>query len=125
VHAVVQRMLRKIWDHLLDQSESQKDALSAKLISAEREIKKLLDRILEASVPSVIAAYEQRIGQLEQEKLLIREKLTTKAAPRTSFDDTVRTALVFLSNPWNLWSAERFEDHKTVLKLTFADGLRY
>ncbi|WP_323042959.1 hypothetical protein [Gemmobacter sp.] len=36
-----------------------------------------------------------------------------------------RTALDFLANPWKLWKSERLEDKQTVLKLAFADRLRY
>lgn len=45
--------------------------------------------------------------------------------PAASFDKTLRTALDFLANPWKLWKSERLEDKQTVLKLAFADRLRY
>ena len=42
-----------------------------------------------------------------------------------SFDETVRTTLDFLSNPWKLWASGRLEDRRAVLKLAFADRLVY
>jgi len=46
-------------------------------------------------------------------------------SPGRSFDETLRTSLDFLANPCNLWSSERLEQKKTVLKLAFADRLSY
>ncbi|MCB1381104.1 MAG: recombinase family protein, partial [Alphaproteobacteria bacterium] len=123
--AVARKMLRKWWDYLLAQSGAQTKALSERAAEIDRDIKKTLDRILNASVPTVISAFEQRIDQLEKEKLLIKEKMSSGGRPKSSFDDTVRTALAFLANPWNLWASERLEDRRTVLKLAFADRLSY
>ncbi|WP_248127530.1 hypothetical protein [Brucella pituitosa] len=91
----------------------------------ERQVSQFLERILDASVPSVIGAYEDRVRKLEEEKLAIRESMATVARPVSSFDNTLRTALEFLSNPWNLWNSERLEDRRAVLKLMFSDHLRY
>ncbi|MGA0542951.1 hypothetical protein ACO2Q5_20320 [Neotabrizicola sp. VNH66] len=85
----------------------------------------LLERILDASLPSVIAAYEKKISRLEDEKLLIREKMATATRPASSLDKTPRTALDFLANPWKLWKSDRLEDKQTVLKLAFADRPRH
>ncbi|MBN9345402.1 MAG: hypothetical protein J0I48_04235 [Devosia sp.] len=48
---------------------------------------------MDASIPSVIAAYESRIAALERDKLAVAEKLAHGIQPRASFDDTLRTAL--------------------------------
>ena len=50
---IARKMLRKWWDYLLAQSEARKKALEGKLEEIDRDIAKLLDRILDASVPSV------------------------------------------------------------------------
>ncbi|MFF9554193.1 recombinase, partial [Methylobacterium fujisawaense] len=42
-----------------------------------------------------------------------------------SFDLRLRTALGFLANPCQLWQNGMLEDRRAVLKLTFADRLRY
>ena len=76
-------------------------------------------------MPSVIGAYEDKVRTLESDKLLIKEKLASAGQPVSSFDNTLRTALAFFANPCKLWSSERLEDRRTVLKLTFPDRLRY
>ncbi|WP_371347239.1 hypothetical protein [Ancylobacter sp. IITR112] len=123
--SIAERMLRKWWDHLAQGSQSQAKAIGAQLIKIDRDIEKLLDRVVDASVPSVIAAYEDRIRALEEEKIVLREKASKLGRPASSFDDTLRTALEFLSNPWNLWDSGRLEDRRAVLKLAFAERLRY
>ena len=110
-------------DYLAQGSQPQAKAIGAQLIKIDRDIEKLFDRVVDASVPSVIAAYEDRIRSLEEEKIVLREKASKLARPASSFDDTLRTAMAFLSNPWNLWDSERLEDRRAVLKLAFAERL--
>lgn len=122
---VATAMFRELWDHRLAQSQTQAKALGAQIIKIEKQVSQLLERNLDATVPSVIDVYEDRIRKLEEEKILAREQIAAAGRPVSSFDDTLRTALNFLSSPWNLWASERLEDRRTVLKLTVADRLRY
>ena len=122
---VASAMFRDLWDHQLSHAKSHKKALEQQLTKIDRQVNQLLERIVNVSQPGVIAAYEEKIAGLERDKLLIRENMTNAVRPRTGFEGTLRTALAFLSNPWNLWSSGQLEDRKTVLKLTFAQRLRY
>ena len=91
----------------------------------DKEIDALLDRVVDASLPSVINAYETRIRRFEEQKLLLQEKLANCAPPASNFDDALRTALDFLANHWNLWQSDHLDDRRTVLKLTFSERLAY
>ena len=122
---IVVKMLRKLWDHQQSQGATMAKALSAQLIKIERQAATLLERIIDAQVPSVIAAYEERIRALEEEKVVVRERIATTKRPAQDFDKKVRTALGFLASPCHLWRSERLEDKKTVLKLAFAKRLQY
>lgn len=122
---IARRMFADLWAHRAQQAETQAKAMTAQLAKVEKQVAQLLERILDASLPSVISAYEEKISRLEEEKLLIREKMASARRPASSFDKTLRTALDFLANPWKLWKSERLEDKQTVLKLAFADRLRY
>ena len=73
----------------------------------------------------VISAYEARIQSLENEKLVIREKIAMSVKPRAPFETTFRTAMDFLSKPVKLWLSGDPKQQKTVLKLTFAKQLSY
>ena len=122
---IARKMFADLWAHRQKQADAQAKAMKGQLAKIETQVGQYLDRILAASVPSVIAAIEERVRKLEEEKLAIHEKMALAKRPASSFEDTLRTALEFLSNPWNLWKSERLEDKQTVLKLAFADRLRY
>jgi site-specific DNA recombinase len=85
----------------------------------------LLDRIVEAKTQLVAHALEERVEKLTKEKLALGENIASGGQPLRSFDQSLRTALTFLSNPWKLWSFDRIECKRTVLKLAFADNLHY
>ncbi len=125
VFRVARKMFKDLWDHRLAYAKSQSQALKVELAKVESQVGQLLERILDANVPSVIAAYERRIEQLETEKHLIKERIANSDRPATGFEETLRTALDFLSNPWNLWCSGRLQERRTVLKLVFSEKLRY
>ena len=122
---VAVRMFKELWDYRLSNAKGQAKALAAQLAKVEKQIGQYVERILDVSVPAVISAYETRIQKLEEDKLLIKEKMANVGHPKSGFDETLRTALAFLSNPWNLWVSGRLEDRKAVLKLAFAKRLEY
>ncbi len=62
-------------------AHSQVKAMGEHLAKIERGVDKLLERTLDASVPSVIAAYEERVRRLESEKMVLKERMTKKRVP--------------------------------------------
>jgi len=122
---VASAMLEEIWNRRLTQAGAERKALAAKLKQLEHEVTQFLDRIVETRVPSVIAAYENRVRKIELEKLTIKDRMAAIERPASSFNDTLRTALDFLASPWNLWNSSRLDDRRTVLKLTFVERLQY
>ncbi len=91
----------------------------------EKQIDGLLDRIVDASMPSVVSAYEKRLARLEQDKLVTQEKLGKTAEPNHSFDQLFELACAFLANPWKLWESGQLTLQRTVLKLAFAERITY
>lgn len=118
-------MLRKWWDGLAANVKDQAKALQAHITKIERDVDKLLERIVDVSEPRVIAKFEERIRDLEDEKIIAKERAAKSLRPASDFDDTLRTALTFLANPWNLWASKDFDGRRAVLKLMFAERLRY
>ena len=125
VFSVASRMFSELWDHKISQAKAQSVALKRELQKVEADISQFLDRILKTDVPSVIGAYEQKIKQLEEKRLLVKERLASDSRPVSKFEDTLRTALEFLSNPCILWRSDKLGDRRAALKLTFSDRLRY
>ena len=96
-----------------------------KLKLIDKQIEQLVDRIMEASTPAVITKYEQRIDQLEKEKLILQEKLSIEPKNRKTFEELFELAMTFLSNPQKIWRSPRLEHKRTVLKMAFKDRLAY
>jgi site-specific DNA recombinase len=103
-------------------------AAKQKSVGIERQIEQMVAKavkdVVEATVPSAITRYEQRIAQLEKEKLLMTETLFT-TPPQGRFEELFEHALNFLSNPYKLWDFGQLAHKRTVLKLAFADRLTY
>ena len=120
-------MFEDLWNHRLarGQGQGQRKALADQIARIEKQVAQLLERILDASVPSVIRAYEDKVRGLEEEKILARERLAQAGRPVRSFQDTLRTALGFLATPWNTWENGNLEDRRAVLKLAFPARLNY
>jgi site-specific DNA recombinase len=85
----------------------------------------LLDRNVEASNDSVVAAYEKRIAKLEREKVLALEKLSSAGKPKHTFEESLEHAMRFLANPWHVWDNSDLAMKKTVLRLASAEPLPY
>ncbi len=114
-----------LWNDRLASTADIARGLKADLATIEKQTTQLLDRIVEASTPSVIAAYEKRIAKLEEDKLVIEEKLRDGVGPRYTFAESFEPAVEFLLKPWKLWDSGVLDHRRTVLKLVFADRLPF
>ncbi len=68
------------------------------LSSVAKQIDGLMDRIVDAESPTVIAAYEKRIEKLEREKLVLKEKLQNSGGRQRASAEVFELALSFPSN---------------------------
>ena len=91
----------------------------------EKQIAQLLDRIVEASNDSVVAAHEKRSAKLEREKVLALEKLSATGKPKHTFEEWFERAMRFLANPWHVWDSSDLAMKKAVLRLAYAEPLPY
>lgn len=123
--ATFHALIQDVWDQRTQQEQTSRTTLEIELRDNEAEITSFVERIVETTSPTVIAAYEKRIQQLEMRKLVLDEQITTKAQPRISFEETFEHAIRFLANPLRLWQSDDYEDKRTVLKLTFSNHLAY
>ena len=78
-----------------------------------------------ASNASVVNAYETRIDKLERQKIVLQERLDKSIPPKGRLEDCIELALGFLSNPWNIYKNGDFVMRQTVLRLAFAEPLKY
>ena len=73
----------------------------------------------------MIAAYEARIEKLERQKIRLTEQAGQTVPPQGRLEEFIEDALTFLANPWNHYERGSFHLKRTVLKLAFAEPLRY
>jgi site-specific DNA recombinase len=100
-------------------------SLKANAAKIEKQIDRLLDRIVDASNPKVISAYEKRIASLEQDKLILVEKHRDAGKPKHTFEEMFELAMNFLSNPYQFWNSDCMENKRIALRLTFSERLSY
>lgn len=122
---VFTRMLKQLWTKRHDLADAKVKAMTAELKAVEDKISVAVDKLLEIRVPQAVAQLEERIQQLDLKKAALKEKIASSAPPEGRLDETVRTSLAFLGNPWNLWASGNFEARKLVLKLALVDRLEY
>ena len=67
-------MCRVYREMRIGRAEANKKALEAQMQETEDQIGKLVNRIVEASNDRAIGAIENKIGELEQQKLILAEK---------------------------------------------------
>ena len=122
-------MFRDLWDMRLKLVVERRASMKRKVSKIETQIEGLVERIVSTQNVEVIDAYEAKLSKLKSEKVLLEEKIAHAgdlvASKGDAFEESFRTAMQFLSNPQKLWRSERFEDKRAVLKLTFADKLRF
>ena len=123
--ALTKAMFKNIWDQRAEQAQAGMVSLKREVTKIEKQIDGLLDRIVDASMPSVVSAYEKRLARLEQDKLVAQEKLGKTAEPAHSFEQLFELACAFLASPWKLWESGQLTLQRTVLKLAFAERITY
>jgi site-specific DNA recombinase len=123
-HAVLD-MMKDLWKNRIASFKQSLGTVRREIVKIERKAAQVMDRLLQADSPVLIKAYEKEIQKLEETKLSYQEKLTKKDKAKPDFEETFRTALNFLANPWKLWASDRLEHQRMVLKMVFATNLSY
>lgn len=118
-------LFRDLWEQFALTIKAQGQSMKAEASQIERKIAQLMDRLVETDSESVIKAYEKRIGDLETERMILRERIEKCGTPLQTYEESFEHSMMFLSNPWNLWENGRIEHRQTVLKLAFKDQLAY
>lgn len=118
-------MFQAAWDQRRNQASHIIRAAKSQITVIDKQIDRLLTRIVDASNETVIRSYEDKIGQLEKEKRLMAEKMQNQAEPKGTFEEKLEPVLQFLANPWKLWDSGHVGLRRTVLKLAFAGRIQY
>lgn len=113
------------WHQRCAQARSLAETCRMEVLQAERQITKLLDRVVDATSDSIIKAYEKRIDELERRKILMAERAENAVVPKDTFENSFELALGFLASPYNVWKSGEIENRRLALRLTFSELLHY
>ncbi len=122
---LVKILIIKRWGEQEGVMRSAAEEARAEITTLQTKIDKLVERIVEASAPAVIEAYEKQIAILDKRRLLLKETTLNTKQSDSRFEDSYRTACTILSNPWKLWTSGRYELQRLVLRLLFSDRINY
>ena len=122
---LARNMFTNRWDqqsrHLRERAATAKSEIAA----LEAKIENLVERIMATGNERVVKAYEDQITSLDEQKALLAENTANAGKPRASFEDSFRTACIFLANPWKLWASDNLALKRTVLRLAFPGLIAY
>lgn len=109
----------------MDRNSGYLSDLETQLSLTDRKIEQFLDRIVAATSETLIASYERQVKQMEEQRIVINEKIKKCGTFDAGMQESVRTAFRFLENPHKYWASAGLEGKRLVLKATFARPLGY
>ena len=71
-----------------------------------------VERMVETSNPKVMAALETKIAKLEEDKLLLTDKLSQNIKPKSTLGEIIEPLKDILSSPWNIYENGSLEVQK-------------
>ena len=118
-------MFTDAWARKEVRSGARATSLKQDIAKYEKQSQQLLERVIEATNTSVIAAYERKIADLELKKKVAAEKLERTGASVQSFETMFEHAFRFLANPCKLWETGHVHVKRMVLRLAFSERIAY
>ena len=122
---IARAMFTEIWNVRLNALKANTSDLADEMERIDRKIGRLAYRVVQTDNDAVISAYEAEIEKLDEQRILLAEKAAQSSKPLMTFEESFRTAMEFLANPWKLWASELFEHKRMVLRLVFSNRLSY
>lgn len=115
LYKLAKAIFTDIWEMRRTEAIAARSTIETQLMETGKQIDSLLDRIMDASSPSVIGAYEKRIEQLERQKIRLAEQAETAVPPQGRLTEFIEPALTFLATPWNIYKNSSVALKRTVL----------
>ncbi|WP_419740148.1 recombinase zinc beta ribbon domain-containing protein [Ruegeria sp.] len=113
--SLAKAMFKDAWNQKLLQTQHAAASRKKEAAKLQKQIDRLLERIVETDNASVITAYENRIAALERQKLVVNDDIENRGKPKRAFDEMFELAFTFLSNPWNLLTSDIFSYKSLIL----------
>ncbi|MDP2582290.1 recombinase family protein [Shimia thalassica] len=117
------RMFRDAWDKRSGNAKEESKRLRTKSRQIERELSAFVERSVQTKNAAVIEAIDNKIAELQSEKVKIDEVAAKTACPTRTFDEMFELAMRFLSSPYDIWEKGDLASKRTVLRLVFSQPL--
>ncbi|EFO28849.1 site-specific recombinase [Roseibium sp. TrichSKD4] len=118
-------MFNDAYEMHMAQAQDRLKAFKQESIDLEKQIAGLVERVMDASSQTVIAAYESKIDLLEKKRLVALEKSKQRTSNNDTQSNLFELSFQFLANPCKIWESGRFDLQRLVLKLVFLEHLPY
>ncbi len=122
---IARAMFEDAWKQKASQTGQIRKALRTELTQIDKRIEDLVERIVETTSAVAIKAYERKIAQLEDDRLLAAERLQKSVKTKATLGEIIELSYQFLSNPWKLWVSGDLRLRKMILRLVFSEALPY
>ncbi|MEN9582542.1 MAG: hypothetical protein RL641_496 [Candidatus Parcubacteria bacterium] len=126
VLALTQEIALDVWGERTADSRQTELDMRKEIDTISAEINRFIERIAKTDNDAISTAFEQKIGELTNRKLLLEERLTTPDLYHgVSFETALDEVLGYIKNPYEIWSTGIFEDKRLVLRMVFEKPLVY
>ena len=116
---------RLYWNRQTDHHAQEQIALQGDLKQLERKTENLLDKIVDTDHPQIASTLEKRLRHMEEQKIVLEEKIAQCGTEIRDFDKSFRTAFEFFENPHKLWASDDITHKRMALKLVFTERMAY
>ena len=119
------KMFKDLWEFQTLSNAERIKRLRGQITKIDTDMSKLVDKLIDTENALVVSKIEDKINQMEQNKLAIVQKCGILGKPKRGYSEMFELALRFLSSPWNIWEKGSFIDRRNVLKLAFTGQVPY
>jgi len=126
VLTLTQEVALDIWNERTSDSRQSEIEARKEIDGTEKEVNLYVERIGKATNEAVLSAYEKKVEELTNKKLLLEENLgKSNLYGGVSFETALNEVFGYIKNPYEIWTNGIFEDKRLVLRMVFSQHLVY
>ncbi len=124
VHLLEKCVLDDYEKRIKDSGTYREELLNQKRL-VERKVDQFLDRVATADSAILVTSYERQIKLLEEQRIVLDDKIKNCGRVDDNFEELARTTFQFLANPHKYWLNGDLMGKRRLLKATFTHPLAY
>jgi translation initiation factor 2 beta subunit (eIF-2beta)/eIF-5 len=125
VLALTKAIIAEVWQKKMANRVNRKAEIEREIEGIESERSRFVQLAARTTNESVIASYEERIGELVGQGTVLKDSLMSLAEHAPSIETALDIVFDFLKNPLKQWKEGNIHTKKLVLKLVFEENLIY